>query len=273
MKDSKLMKIISDILILAAFIYMSFSLLKIFLPAQSIEQEVYLDISYAGNYSLSNIFKKQEKNSIVQKEVKPKEIKKTRKNFTYKIKALYLDKENSLVVLSDKGKSIFLLISEAHKGFKFVRATFNTAYFLNDGEEYIASIEEKNKKNKNNISKEIKSKQTVKTKKKIKQEEIIFENTLSRETLNKYKKNPSLMLKEIVLTPSQKGYIVSSLKKNSILSNFGLMKNDIIISVNGKSVNNQADLFKIYKNIAEIDYLLIETLRGSQSKEIEINIR
>jgi type II secretory pathway component PulC len=89
--------------------------------------------------------------------------------------------------------------------------------------------------------------------------------------LDKYIKNPRKALREIYVAKKNNQYYVSRLKNNSVFYNFGIRKNDIIISLNEEPVSESLFL-NIYKNYNKIDSLNIEIERNGERLEFNYEI-
>lgn len=82
----------------------------------------------------------------------------------------------------------------------------------------------------------------------------------------------NIAIEEIVKNGKIEGFRVVSVKKNSIFAQLGLLRGDIIKSVNNKPLKSYADAFGIYNNIKDYESLKIDIIRNNQKKELEYEI-
>ncbi len=82
----------------------------------------------------------------------------------------------------------------------------------------------------------------------------------------------NIAIKEIKVNGKIDGFKIMSVKADSIFSQLGLKRGDVIKSVNQRPLHSYADAFKIYNNINKYESLKLEIIRNNQKKELEYEI-
>jgi len=167
-----------------------------------------------------------------------------------KLKALFENGKNSFIIIDDK-KDIFLDINQTYKGYKLIKVTSNSAVFKKHNKIYEIKL---NKTKSTNFY------------------TTPIQQKISKNTINTYIQNPKLIWNNIAINKTSKGYKISYIKKGSIFHKLGLKTGDYIIKINNQPLKNDADAWKIYKNINNFDELNLEIKRNNKTKDITYEI-
>ena len=161
-----------------------------------------------------------------------------------KLKAVYYDGKKGFVIIKDK-KTHFIDLNKTYKGYKLIKIGINYAIF------------EKNQK---------KYKITMK-KEKMKYKTITEPVTyVPKKIFLEYKNNLSKIWQNIGIVKTQKGYLITFVKKDSIFYKIGLRRGDILLEVNGRKLKNDADAWDLYKNADKFNDFEIKLLRNNEIK-------
>ncbi|XPV67452.1 MAG: hypothetical protein ACNI25_09000 [Halarcobacter sp.] len=250
------------------FAYILNTVLFIFLPKSGVEfvDEDNVSINYkkySGFYSLSN-------NSDV---AKPKEIKTVATLSKYQLKAVYSTSTNGgWAIIEDKSshKSIILAQYEKFNAYTLTKLFKTYIVFEKNLKEFkleLPTDEDVKYELTNNLSNNTK-------------EKISFSNgkiKVKRDYLNSYVNDIDKVWNNIAITDVRvgnkiEGFKVDRVNLNSVFGKLGLVKGDVIKSINGTKMNSYADAFKVYNQINNIDYLSIEVLRNNEIVELNYEI-
>ena len=171
------------------------------------------------------------------------------------LKAIYNDGKKAFIIISANKKTVFLDINQTYNGYRLVKIYNSYAVFEKNSKKYTLAFKE-DKKTKT-YTKQAPAQQT----------------SITKETLEKYKKNISKIWNEIGIIKVNNGYKITYVKKNSIFDKLGLKRGDIITKVNGEKITNDAQAWNLYKNIDKLDSIEIEIIRNNKTKVLyyEIN--
>ncbi|MFH1452439.1 MAG: hypothetical protein ABIH00_00445 [Armatimonadota bacterium] len=100
---------------------------------------------------------------------------------------------------------------------------------------------------------------------------------LSKEELNSLIEPPDRLAKEATFMPIQQdglaGVKLAYLKPDSLLQKIGLMQNDVLLEVNGQSLQSGDDIFKAYQIFRNEDHIAIKVKRGSDDVNITLEVK
>lgn len=178
------------------------------------------------------------------------------------LQGTFVSKELSFVTIKDGAAIELVAKNEAYKGYKLIEVLAKKAVFEKDGARYEISLE-----------KEDEPKAAPKA-------DILGDDVvrfISRPQVAKYASDfnsiwKHISIKEIVEKGELKGFRVTKVDPASIFGKLGLLTDDIIIGANNQTFKTYSDVFKIYKNINQMDSLKLKVLRGNQEKELEYEI-
>lgn len=212
-------------------------------------------------YNFEKLFKEE------RKEIK--KVERKRATFTITditLKAIYEDKENSMIIVEYRNKTEFLNIGDEFRGFKVTKVNQNSAILEKNSKVYELFLEKEKDEKKSNI---ITTNNNV-----VKNSEPFVMN---RDTINSYKSNISKLLSEIKLAYVKQngrliGYEVSFIKPNSFLASTGLRVGDVIFSVNDKVLKSDNDILILYQNLDSINFLKLGIKRLNREIFLDIVI-
>jgi general secretion pathway protein C len=180
------------------------------------------------------------------------------KNITklnFKLKALYSNGKKGFIIINDNKKNIFINLNETYKGYKLIKINLKSAVFKRNQKRYIISLSEKTDKN------------------------YTYDNTsentsivINKKTFKEYKNNLSKIWSNIGIIKTKEGYTITYIKKGSVFDKIGLKKGDILLEVNGVRLKNDADAWRLYKNIDKYRNFEIIIKRKNQTKVLNYEI-
>ena len=95
---------------------------------------------------------------------------------------------------------------------------------------------------------------------------------ISKKIFEFYKKRLSIVWSQIGIIKTDDGYKITYVKRPSIFSAIGLKKGDIILEINGKKLNSDADAWNLYKNIDKFNDIELKIKRNYQTKVLHYEI-
>ncbi len=104
------------------------------------------------------------------------------------------------------------------------------------------------------------------------------QKVVAREVLNEYKSDMNKIWKNISLVDYRennklKGFRVRFVKRKSLFEKLGLRQGDVIVGINGESINSYSLPMKMLSNIDSMDGLILQVKRGNNEVELEYEIR
>lgn len=169
-----------------------------------------------------------------------------------KLKAVYRNGKRGFIIIEDGGKTHFVDLGKSYKGYKLIAIYPDSAIFQKDGKKY--KIEFSKEKNTRNFTYEP------------------YRQVLPKKTFIKYKNDLNAIFRNIGIVKDTQGYRITYVKKGSIFDRLGLKKGDILIEVNGRILNNDADAWDLYKNADKFDHYEVIILRNNQKKVLEYEV-
>ena len=189
------------------------------------------------------------------------------------LKMIYQEKMNSgWIVISEKSskESIILGLEESYKNYKLSKIYNNYVIFVKNNKEYKLPL------NTNETKTSYKMEESKDNYNKI--EKIDDEYHLKRDLIKEYTKNSSKIWKEISIKEILKdgkidGFKITRISQKSVFKSLGLLKGDIIKSVNNVQLKSYADAFGLYKKINKVKNMKFIVLRGDEEVELEYEIK
>lgn len=117
-----------------------------------------------------------------------------------------------------------------------------------------------------------------KSKESLKSKESFSQNiTIKRSQIDNAVKNVNDLMKQVKIRPhfsngKPNGLNLSSIRSDSIFSEMGLKRGDIITGVNGKNIESVDDAMKFYESLKSSSNVLLQLKRRGQQKTINYNI-
>jgi len=101
---------------------------------------------------------------------------------------------------------------------------------------------------------------------------------LDREEVNRLSGDVTQFMTQVRVVPNivrgkPNGYKLRNIKKGSIIEGIGLQNNDIVKSINGKSINRPEEAFMAYQQLKDGGSFSIEIERGGKRETISYEIR
>jgi len=255
------------ILILTAFFINSvlyFYLPKIYYPTNNISS---YDIPF-NKYYIKNSFNINKKQ---KKEVVKKKAYELISNIS--LQAIYKTEDNNgWIIISEQAsnKTRMLNIGDRFKGYKLKLIFIKYVIFEKNNKDYKLLLDNKDEKLSYNTVPEVQDKiETVSD----------LEYIIPRDTVKNYTANINKIWKDININEIKNSnniitaFKVTKIRKGSIFDKLGLVKNDIIKSVNNVKLKSYADAFKVYKNINNITNVSMIIIRDNQEVELEYAIK
>jgi len=181
------------------------------------------------------------------------------------LKGLYGKDDKGFVIVamrSNPNKTSIVAVGEDFMGYTLKTIFINKVVFYKDGSEYILQFEK---------SKDFSTMVTQ-------QPAPMAPKTISREKIKYFSTNPNEIWKNISIQEVKedgmiKGFRVNKINKESIFSQLGLIKGDLIIKANNVRLSSYRDVFNIYENMDKLDTIQIVVLRNDTEVELvyEIN--
>lgn len=238
----------------------AFMLIPLFwLPHQGVNSFPFQEESFYFKYRPAKAFSLNQTKKI-EKKVEP-----IYKLDTLILKAIYANPSGAFIAVEDAKKVVLISIGEDFKGYKLIEVHADRAIFKKSSKRYELKFKE-DKKNDSLISKV--------------EPEIIADDSavfIKRKEIKHYSKNfdaiwKNIKIKEIIKDKRLKGFEVTWVKKKSMFEKLGLIKGDIIVGVNGKTLKSVSQVFKLYNNIEKLDSLRLKIMRNNEEKELEYEI-
>jgi len=166
-----------------------------------------------------------------------------------KLKAVYFNGKKGFIIVEEKNKTYFVDLGKFYKGYKLIKIGFNYAIFEKNNKKY--KLEMKLSKIKNTFSIKAPQKNRI---------------MVSKKVFDEYFNNLNKIWNNIGIVKTQKGYMITYIRPNSIFDKIGLKKNDILLEVNGRKLKNDADAWNLYKNAVHFNSFEIKILRNHKEK-------
>jgi len=99
------------------------------------------------------------------------------------------------------------------------------------------------------------------------------EYQVTRDYIETLIENPASLAGQVRGRPVEDGFKFGRIPKNSVLSQLGLKRGDIVTNINGRPANNTAELLKLLTDIGSTSTLNIEVLRNGETVPLSINLR
>jgi len=200
---------------------------------------------------------------------------------SFKLLAIYHDKNHIVITLSRDGKSSVLVKGDTIDGYVLDDATATEAIFLRNGRSYrIELIDSTEKILQDTVHQNTDNKSEVSKNQAAPQGEIVDtggSKLVDRTLLDHYRKNmgdiwQNIGIAEIKEGNTIKGFRVNFVKHGSDFSKLGLRRGDVIRSINGQELNSYQGAFDVYKNIDTMEGLTLSIEREKEVLELKYEI-
>jgi general secretion pathway protein C len=268
---NKIIKSLSPLLILTLIAFFINSILYFYLPkiyytANNISS---YDILF-NKYYIKNSFSIDEKQNINNTVIEKKAYALIS---NISLQAIYKTEDNSgWIIISEQtsSKTTMLSIGDEFKGYKLKLIFIQYVIFEKNGKDYKLLLD--NKSEKLNYDVVPVAQDDIET---ISDVEYI----VPRDTIENYTTDMNKIWKDIGINEIKNNnniitaFKVTKVQRGSIFDKLGLLKNDIIKSVNNVELKSYADAFKVYKNVNNITNVSMIIIRDNQEVELEYAIK
>ncbi|WP_455756675.1 PDZ domain-containing protein [Sulfurimonas sp.] len=234
-----------------------------------------------STFNLAKAFNLERK---VQKASLENQQRETSKDFLLKdfiITGIFLDGDDSMVIVKDSTSGIFIYMNQVHKGYKLVEVYLKKARFKKGVHYYwsfLDPLDEKEfKENPQGHSSAIKS--TIRKTVAVDMfEDIKFKNGeyyIPKDMLNDsagLTRHLSSIGARYYNLNGKISFLITYVAPNSVFRKMGLRKNDEIIAANGNPFKSMNEPIKFYQNIKNAKNVSISIRRGNQTKELKYEV-
>ncbi|EDM23419.1 PDZ domain-containing protein [Caminibacter mediatlanticus] len=168
-----------------------------------------------------------------------------------KLKAIYQNGNKSFIIVSINHKTKFLYLNDKLNGYKLIKVNKDSAIFEKNNKKYILSFEKIVIPKLNNNEKTY---------------------YVPKVIINLYKNNLRKIWQNIGINKIKEGYKITYIKKGSIFEKIGLKKGDILLEVNGRKLNSDADAWDLYRNLDKFNFFEIKIKRNNQIKVLNYEV-
>lgn len=239
------------------------------LPTNGVEQNnsTVTPLNYES-YKLADKFLKV----VAKKEVvKTQTIKKIDAMVGVRLKAIYSDTKNAFIIIENNtGKTFFLKKEQKYQDYTLQEIKKEEALFIKNAKTYSLRLNGKNSALQSSLAQN-KPKPVIKANK----EEDQF--VIRKRDLNAYTKNPEAIFKSIQLRErfnngNIDGFVIKSIRKNSVFDKLGVRAGDILMSFNNIPMTSYAHGFQAFDAVKRASSVKLVLLRHGVTKEIEYEI-
>jgi len=194
--------------------------------------------------------------------------------------AIYNSDNDSVVTLIFKGKTKVLGRGDVINGFVLEGATNKYAIFSKGGKNYKLFLKTSSKGNKSfkvNTPTYIPPTPVVKKNENDGVINVGDRRLVSKSLVEHYSKNLKEVYKNIGIAEIKdktgfKGFRISFIRKGSVFDQLGVMRGDIIKTVNGIKIDSYQSAFAVYKKVGDITNLTMVVERNNQEVELEYEV-
>ncbi len=264
--NSKMLQIITKLLILIALSKLFALVLLWYLPGNGID--VKIKKNYRPPYQRVNFT-----NMLTPSHTDTKGYKKTKQMGEHRsitdmtLVGLYGSKNYGYAIVAMKSnlkKTSIIGVGETYNGYILKEINNDNVVFTKDGKNYILRFVKQKTKNVS-INR-------------VTHDEI--DNgvaNISRQDIKFFEKNPQkiwkqIAIKEVMEDGKIKGFKIMRINKNSKFAALGLQKGDIIIKANNIDLTSYKAVMNIYKNINKLSEISLVVLRNNTEKELVYEI-
>lgn len=174
----------------------------------------------------------------------------------------------SMAVVNYNSKKYILRENIEQDGITLIEAGFYHVIVRYEGKEYrLVLISDKGKTSGGNRSSQVKSRGSSGSENyKISRKEVVEKLT-----------NVNDVIKSVLIVPFERngqfeGYKVRRIAGKSVLKKLGIKRNDVIMRLNGKSLDTPTVFFETLKNAENVSNVTLDILRGGKKKTIFVEI-
>ena len=251
-------KIIINVLFLIVSAYFISFIMFLFLPSMPYYKYPYKKVITFFDIDLTN--------KLILPEKKKKAVKQPLINYLkdFKLQSIYFDGKKGFIIINDHSKNVFINLNETYKGYKLIKINLDSVVFLRDNQKYTLYL---NSKQKDNSANENVSHNVV--------HKIVPKHRLKkvqRGLIKYYLHNFGVIWQNIGISKVSLGYKIIYIRPNTVFDRLGLRNGDILISINGRRLNNDADAWDIVNNLNKFDEIRVTILRNNTKKRLKYEI-
>jgi len=266
--NSKILQIITRVLILIAIAKLLSLVLLWYLPGKGVD--IKLKKNYYPPYQRINFINML---TPLQAQIKSNKVATStgehRSITDMSLIGLYGSKNYGYAIVAMKSnlnKTSIVAVGETYNGYTLKEINKDNVVFMKNTKEYILRFAKQ--KNKNITLKQVTHNNDI----------INGVANVSRNDIEFFEKNPKMIWKQIGIKEEMqngkiKGFKILRIDKNSKFAALGLQKGDVIIKANNVDLTSYKAVMDIYKNINKLSELNLVFLRNNIEKELvyEIN--
>ena len=189
------------------------------------------------------------------------------------LKALYGTESKAFVIIAMKStpkKTQIIGIGEVFKGYTLKSITSYSAIFEKDLKDYVLTLDKTVRPSDPKIKSKSNSSRAS-TRARFSGADSIV--SVSRNDIAYFAKNPKQIWRDISIKELKDGkkilgFKVTKIKRKSKFSTLGLKKGDVIIKANNVKLESYKDALALYKNIGKLDAIQLVVLRDNQEMEL-----
>ncbi|WP_304546058.1 hypothetical protein [Sulfurimonas microaerophilic] len=263
LSNSKLLKVVTKLLILILFAKLFSLAIWWYLPSSGIDNQE--SETYTQSYKRIDFKNMLERSKVVVNEEQKSTV--STSIGTIVLKGLYGKGKKGFAIVAKKAqpdKTSVISVGELYEGYKLKTIQAFSVIFEKMGKEYIVSMD---------------SSEKLQPKEFVKKETTLGEAyEVEKTDITYYSKNPGKLWSDVAINEVFEGkkitgFRVDKIKPNSKIAKLGLQKGDIMIRANNVELTSYKAAMDLYKKIDSIDILELTVLRNNQEKEIIYEIR
>jgi general secretion pathway protein C len=171
----------------------------------------------------------------------------------YTLKAVFNNSKKGFVILEKNNKTYFVDLNKSIDGYKLIKINQLSAEFIKNGKKYVLTFKKIKTPNYSTMQDN-------------------EPKTISKNTLEEYKKNLSKVWKEIGIIKTKNGYLITYIKPNSIFEKMGLKKGDYILEINDIPLRSDEDAWRAYNTIDKFNEVNLKIKRNYNIKVLRYEI-
>jgi type II secretory pathway component PulC len=273
-------------IVLAIFIGACLSMLSsLFLPNKNFFNKNYTEESVQSSFEVKKAFGLETKEAKASSKVANQQSVRELLLKEFVINGIFLDEDDSMVIIKDAKGGIFLHLNEVHKNYKLVSVFLKKAKFQKGSDFYWSFLDPLDEKefvespkfsasNANGSVNPIRKTVAVEMFEDIKFKDgkyYIPKDMLSNKTdMMRHLKSASARIfntRDGVIS-----FKISYLPRSSVFYKLGIRQGDFIVKANGEAFKTINDPIKFFQNIGNVKQLSITVKRGNKNKELKYEV-
>jgi len=194
-----------------------------------------------------------------------------------RLEAVYQGPKALVAVIKRGSKSYVLRVGETILGYRLVEVDSFGVTLVKNSREYRLKMPNTESYLNNSFTKESSNRVL---KKGSLEDEIINDNNrvmVPRKIIQEYSSNMNKIWRNIAINPLKRGgkligFIVNYVRPNSVFYKMGLRSGDIIKKINGETIEDYSIVMDTFKEIKDLNTLILGIERGGKSLELDYEI-